>query len=199
MTSPSPSRLILASASPRRVELLAQIGLAPDAVIPANIDETPVKGEVPQQLACRLALSKARHVKAQPDAKGAYILAADTVVARGPRLFDKAVTADMARTYLQHLSGRRHTVWGGIAVIGPDGGETVRAVKTTLSLKKLTPQEIERYIESGEWDGKAGGYGIQGRAATFVRDIAGSYSNVVGLSLYDTMKILTGMGFTTKG
>lgn len=196
---PTPLPLILASASPRRVELLAQLGITPAAIIPADIDETPQKGEKPDALATRLAIGKARHVATHAQAKGAYILAADTVVARGPRLLDKAINADQARTYLETLSGRKHIVWGGIAVISPDGRETVQCVKTSVSFKKLSAAELDSYIRSGEWEGKAGGYGIQGRAGAFVKHIAGSHSNVVGLSLYDTMKILTGMGFSPKG
>jgi septum formation protein len=192
-----PSSLILASASPRRLDLLAQVGLVPDAVVPANIDEAPLKGERPDHLATRLALSKARHVRAQKT--DAYILAADTVVACGNAILDKATTEAQARTYLNKLSGRRHTVWGGIAIIAPDGKEVSRAVKTTLTFKKLTSLEIDAYIQSGEWNGKAGGYAIQGKAAGFAKNLAGSYSNVVGLSLYDIIQILTGMGFTAKG
>ena len=194
--SPS-SRLVLASASPRRVELLAQVGIVADGAIPADIDESPLKNERPDHLAARLALSKARHVRAK--APDAYILAADTVVACGRRLLEKAADEAQARAFLETLSGRRHAVWGGIAVITPDGREVSRAVKTTLVFKKLTVQEIAAYGESGEWRGKAGGYGIQGRAAAFVKSMTGSYSNVVGLSLYDTIQILTGTGFTPKG
>ncbi len=191
------NKLILASASPRRVELLAQIGIVPDTIVPADIDETPVKGEAPDALAQRLSLSKARAIaQLHPDA---FVLAADTVVARGSRLLEKAADDNEARAFLNTLSGRRHVVWGGIAVIAPKGRETARVVKTTLTFKKLTPVEKDTYIASGEWRGKAGGYGIQGRAGAFMKTMTGSYSNVVGLSLYDTMQILTGMGFDAKG
>ena len=192
-----PSSLILASASPRRLELLAQVGIVPSAVVAANIDETPIKNERPDHLAARLSTAKAKHVAAlHPDT---YILAADTVVACGNALLEKAADENEARAFLNKLSGRRHVVWGGIAVIAPGGRETIRAVKTTLTFKKLTAQEIDSYIQSREWEGKAGGYGIQGRAAALVKTMAGSYSNVVGLSLYDTIQILTGMGFNAKG
>lgn len=190
------SSLILASASPRRLELLAQVGIVPSSVVAADIDETPLKGERPEALAARLSLSKAKAVaELHPSS---FILAADTVVARGPRLLEKAADESEARTFLNALSGRRHVVWGGIAVIAPGGRHTVRVVKTALTFKKLTPAEIDAYVTSGEWRGKAGGYGIQGRAAAFVKNMAGSYSNVVGLSLYDTIQILTGLGFNTK-
>lgn len=192
-----PSSLILASASPRRLDLLAQVGIVPSSVIPADIDETPLKNERPDHLALRLALSKARHVRTNNQHD--YILAADTVVACGNAILDKATDEARARAYLSKLSGRRHIVWGGIAAIAPDGREVSRAVKTTLTFKKLTADEIEAYVQSREWDGKAGGYGIQGKAAAFVKNQTGSYSNVVGLSLYDIIQILTGMGFTAKG
>lgn len=186
------NNLILASASPRRLELLAQVGIVPAQVIAADINETPLKGERPDHLAVRLSQSKARAVAAlHPDA---YILAADTVVARGARLLEKAADENEARAFLQTLSGRKHVVWGGICVIAPGGRESARVVKTQLGFKKLTPAEIDGYVASGEWKGKAGGYGIQGRAAAFVTSMTGSYSNVVGLSLYDTIQILTGLG-----
>lgn len=189
------NKIILASASPRRLELLAQVGIVPAHVIAADIDETPLKGERPDHLAVRLAQSKARAIAAQhPDA---FILAADTVVARGSKLLEKAADENEARVFLNTLSGRKHVVIGGICVIAPGGKESVRTVETQLSFKKLTPAEIDAYVASGEWKGKAGGYGIQGRAAAFVRSMAGSYSNVVGLSLYDTIQILTGLGFNT--
>lgn len=189
------NNLILASASPRRLELLAQVGIIPSHVIAADIDETPIKGERPDHLAARLSQSKARAIAARhPDH---FILAADTVVARGTRLLEKAADENEARTFLKTLSGRKHVVWGGICIIAPGGKESVRTVKTQLGFKKLTPDEITVYVASGEWKGKAGGYGIQGRAGAFVKSMDGSYSNVVGLSLYDTIQILTGLGFNT--
>lgn len=189
------NNLVLASASPRRLELLAQVGIVPAQVIAADIDETPIKGERADHLAARLSQSKARAIASKnPDR---FILAADTVVARGSKLLEKAADENEARAFLTILSGRKHDVIGGICVIAPSGKESVRTVKTTLAFKKLTPAEIDAYVASSEWKGKAGGYGIQGRAAAFVRSMTGSYSNVVGLSLYDTIQILNGLGFNT--
>lgn len=187
------SKLILASASPRRVELLKQVGVVPDAISPADIDETPLKGEQPRELAARLALGKARAIAAQ--GAGAYVLAADTVVGVGRRILDKAEDADYARMCLERLSGRRHHVYGGIALITPEGKEITRLVDTAVKFKVLSGAEIDRYIKSGEWDGKAGGYAIQGLAASYIKFLSGSYSNVVGLSVYDTMQMLNGTGF----
>ena len=185
--------LILASASPRRLELLAKAGVSPAEILPADIDETPLKGELPRVLAARLALEKARAVAGQrPDA---CILAADTVVACGRRLLEKPADADDARRFLKLLSGRRHRVYGGIALITPEQKNVVRVVETVVQFKKLSAAETDFYVESGEWEGKAGGYGIQGAAEMFIKSIRGSYSNVVGLSLYDTMQILNGNGY----
>ena len=186
-------RLILASASPRRIDLLAQIGIQPNAVVPAEIDETPHKGELPANLAVRLACAKAEAIR--PAHGGAYLLAADTVVACGRRTLPKAMDVAGARICLQQLSGRRHRVLGGIAVIAPDGTARSRLVTTVVTFKNLTPDEIETFIASGEWHGKAGGYAIQGRAAVFVRWIGGSYSNVVGLPLAETWALLLGLGY----
>jgi septum formation protein len=186
-------RLILASASTRRVDLLAQIGIQPNAVVPAEINETPKKGELPAKLAVRLACAKAEATRAAYN--GAYLLAADTVVACGRRPLPKAMDAACARTCLQQLSGRRHRVLGGIAVIAPDGSTRNRLVTTVVTFKNLTPDEIETYIASEEWHGKVGGYAIQGRAAVFVRWIGGSYSNVVGLPLAETWALLLGLGY----
>lgn len=187
------SSLILASASPRRQELLKQLNIVPGQIIAPEIDETPQKGEKPKNLALRLSQSKAEAVF--KDHKGAYILAADTVVACGQQILDKAETADQARIYLQKLAGRRHHVHGGITLITPDGQTFSRHCDTLVQFKPLSAQRIENYVESGEWDGKAGGYAIQGFAGSFVKYMAGSYSNVVGLSLYDTIKILEGSNF----
>jgi septum formation protein len=187
--------LILASASPRRRDLLAQIGLVPDAVRPAEIDETPLKDELPRPHALRLAREKARACAAGSKGESAAILAADTVVAMGRRILPKATDAETARDCLRRLSGRRHTVHGGIALIAPDGTERVRHVETSVAFKRLHPDEIARYIDSGDWDGKAGGYAIQGRAAAFVRRIGGSYSNVVGLDLFATAQMLKSLGW----
>jgi len=181
-------RFVLASSSSRRLELLAQLGLAPDAVTPAHVDETPQRNERAAALAARLALAKARAVAAdEPDA---VVLGADTVVACGRRLLPKAEDADTARVCLKLLSGRRHRVIGGVAVIGPGGRTHRRTVVTAVAFKRLTPAEIEDYVVSDEWHGKAGGYGIQGRAAGFVRFVNGSYSNVVGLPLFEVAQVL---------
>ena len=187
------AKLILASASPRRRDLLKTLSIVPADIVPADIDETPKKDELPKALAERLAREKAAAVYSQH--KDSYILAADTVVACGRRLLDKALDENQARAYLAILSGRRHRVYGGIAIIGPDGGTSVRVVETIVQMKRLTDQEINAYIRSGEWQGKAGGYGIQGMAGAFVKSIRGSHSNVVGLSLYDTAQMLSGRGY----
>jgi septum formation protein len=185
------NRLILASASPRRLDLLKQAGIVPDAVRPADIDETPLKNELPRDHALRLALEKAK-ATGEP---GAFILAADTVVAAGRRILPKAETEEQARTCMALLSGRRHTVYNGIALIAPDGKLHSRLCETTVKFARLSREQIETYIASGEWQGKAGGYAIQGLAAQFIPFIGGSYSTVVGLSLYDTIQILKGSGY----
>jgi len=189
-------RLILASASPRRRQLLGQIGLTPDAVQPADIDETPLKGELPRQLVERLARQKAETVAA--DHRDAFVLGADTVVACGRRIMPKAETAVEARRFLRLLSGRRHRVYGGVSIVAPGGGGTQRCVVTTVQFKPLSAPEIDAYIGSGEWEGKAGAYAVQGRAAVFVKSINGSYSNVVGLPLFETSALLNGLGFISE-
>jgi len=189
-------RLILASASPRRQQLLEQIGLAPDKVQPAEIDETPLKGERPRQLVERLARQKAETVAS--DHADAYVLAADTVVACGRRIMPKADTADEARKFLRLLSGRRHRVYGGVSIVAPGGGSVQRTVVTGVQFKRLNEPEIDAYIGSGEWVGKAGAYAVQGRAAVFVKSINGSYSNVVGLPLFETSALLNGLGFIAE-
>jgi septum formation protein len=185
--------LVLASASPRRLELLRQIGLEPDAVDPADIDETPAAHELPAVYAQRIANAKADAVRARRG--DAFILAADTVVAVGRRLLPKAEDVDTARACLELLSGRRHRVLGGIALAAPDGRRARRVVVTSVAFKRLSPRELDAYLASGEWSGKAGGYAIQGLAAAFVPFLGGSYSNVVGLSLYDVRQMLNGLGF----
>jgi septum formation protein len=185
-------RLVLASASPRRLDLLAQIGVKPDAVVPAEVAEEPGRGELPPNHAMRLAAAKADAVVARH--RDAAVLGADTVVACGRRILPKAETRDVARRCLELLSGRRHRVHGGIVVIAPDGRRAMRLVTTVVSFKRLTEPEIAGYLDSGEWHGKAGGYAIQGRAAAFVRAINGSYSNVVGLDLFATAALLRGVG-----
>ena len=191
--SPGPHRLVLASASPRRVELLAQIGIVPDGIVPADIDETPQRREEPGPLARRLALGKAEAVAAVQD--DAWVLAADTVVGLGRRILGKPENADDARLFLSLLSGRRHRVFGGVTVIPPGGRAARRLVVTTVTFKRLESAEIDAYLASGEWEGKAGAYAIQGLAGGFVRRINGSYFNVVGLPLYETLSLLRGSGF----
>lgn len=187
-------RFILASASPRRLELLNQIGIVPDLVVPADICEDPRKNELPRQLALRLALAKADHIAHTHPQE--FILAADTVVACGRRSLAKAETEKEARNFLQMLSGRSHRVYGGICVIAPGGQKASRVVLTTVHFKTLSKSEIQQYIETGEWQGKAGAYAIQGLASVFVKRINGSYPNVVGLPLYETSSLLTGLGFS---
>ncbi len=186
-------RLILASASPRRLELLRQIGVVPDAVVPALVDESVRPRELPRAHAARLAAAKAQAVAARfPDD---FVLAADTVVACGRRILPKALDAAAARACLGLLSGRRHRVIGGVVLMAPGGRSAVRLVTTTVAMKRLTSDEIAAYLASGEWHDKAGGYAIQGRAAAFVRHLGGSYSNVVGLPLYETAALLSGLGY----
>jgi len=195
MTPCSQPRLVLASASPRRLELLAQIGIVPDEIDPAALDETPAKGELPAEHAARLADGKAAAVRARhPDA---VILAADTVVALGRRILPKAEDAATARRCLEKLSGRRHRVIGGLTVVGPGDSSRRRLVTTAVKFKRLSAVEIESYIASGEWRGKAGGYAIQGRAAELIPWINGSYSNVVGLPLFETAQLLRAAGVTS--
>jgi septum formation protein len=186
-------RLVLASASPRRLALLRQIGIEPDSVVPADIDEAPLRGEMPRTLAGRLACAKASAVA--DSAEGAFVIGADTVVACGRRVLPKADDEPSARRCLDLLSGRRHRVYGGICVIGSDGRMASRVVTTIVVFKRLERQDIEWYIPQGEWRGKAGGYAIQGRAAMFVRSLSGSHSNVVGLPLFETAALLRGLGY----
>lgn len=188
MTRPT---LILASASPRRLALLAQIGIVPDRVLATDIDEFPRKDEMARPLAQRLARAKA----AAADAPGAYVLAADTVVALGRRVLGKAETVEQARQCLVLLSGRRHRVMTALVLAKPDGKCSERLVESVVGFARLTPQQIDAYLAGGEWHGKAGGYAIQGQAASFVRFISGSYSNVVGLPLYETAQLLRGQGW----
>lgn len=184
--------LILASASPRRRELLAQIGVTPDQVLPADIDESPLKAETPQRLAERLAREKAARLAA--DHPDAFILAADTVVALGRRLLEKAADEAEAARFLRLLSGRNHRVFTGVAVAR---GERIaaRVVETRVAMKILSDAEIAAYVASGDWRGKAGAYGIQGPAGAFVRRIVGSHPAVMGLPLYETLALLRGAGW----
>jgi len=189
------SSLVLASASPRRRELLGQIGLSPTIMI-ADIDENPQKHEKPQPYAVRMASEKVLKVRDQnADAVNKFILAGDTVVACGQRILPKTEDEASARTCLALLSGRRHRVYGGIALISPDGHLRTRLVTSMVRFRTLTPDDIDSYIATGEWQGKAGGYAIQGMAAIFVQQISGSYSNIVGFSLFDVAAMLGGQGF----
>jgi len=183
--------LVLASASPRRLDLLRQVGIEPATIDPAHIDETPGRSELPRAYALRMARSKLAAVAGRHP--GAIVLAADSVVVCGRRILPKAETAKQARACLGLLSGRRHRVLGGVAVGLPGGTVRARLVETVVRFKRLEPAEIDGYITSDEWRGKAGGYAIQGRAARFVSFLSGSYSNVVGLPLYETAVLLKGV------
>lgn len=188
--------LVLASASPRRLELLRQIAIAPDRIDPAEIDEAPLRGELPPAHALRLAREKALRVA--PRHPGAFVLAADTVVACGRRILPKPDDETTARRCLGLLSGRRHRVHTGVALLGPDGRLTLRRIDSRVGFKRLSEPEIAAYLASGEWLGKAGGYAIQGRAAALIRFVSGSYSNVVGLPLYETAQLLAGRGYRAQ-
>jgi septum formation protein len=184
-------KLILASASPRRADLLRQIGLEPDAIFSPDIDETPLADETPRRLALRLACAK---LAAAPEGD-AFVLSADTVVAVGRRVLPKAETEAEARACLGLLSGRAHKVLTGVAVRAPDGRIAYRLSESRVHFKRLTAAEVAAYLDSGEWSGKAGGYAVQGRAGAFVIDLSGSYSGVVGLPLYESASLLEGLGF----
>ncbi|RAK52606.1 Maf family protein [Phenylobacterium deserti] len=188
-----PQRLVLASASPRRLDLLRQIGLEPDAVSAAEVDETPHPSETPRQLANRLAVAKGERVAAQEPA--AFVLAADTVVALGRRILPKAETEAEVRRCLELLSGRSHRVLTGVCVIAPGGRSAHRLVETRVRFKRLSRTDVELYLACGEGLGKAGGYGVQGRAGAFVTTLQGSYPSVVGLPLYETAALLDGLGY----
>ena len=185
--SPIPP-LVLASASPRRLDLLRQVGLEPAEIDPADLDETPAARELPRAYALRMARSKLAVVV--PRHPGAVVLAADSVVVCSRRILPKAETEAEARTCLGRLSGRRHRVLGAVAVGFPGGTVRTRLVETVVRFKRLEPAELDDYLQSGEWRGKAGGYAIQGRAARFVDFLSGSYSNVVGLPLFETVQLL---------
>jgi septum formation protein len=188
-----PPRLVLASESPRRRELLAAIGLSPDLIAPADIDETPLRDELPRRLAARLSAAKADAVAAiHPDD---YVLAADTVVSVGRRILPKATDAEEVARCLKLLSGRAHRVVTGVSVRGPGGRQGDRVVETRLKMRRLTEADIRAYADSGEGVGKAGGYGIQGRAGAFILSLSGSWPAVVGLPLYETETLLKGLGW----
>jgi septum formation protein len=182
--------LILASASPRRLDLLRQIGVVPDRVTSPDIDETPLPDELPRALALRLARAKAA-AAASPDG---FVLAADTVVAAGRRILPKAEDEAAARACLDLLSGRRHRVFSAVVLRGPDGKGGERVVESAVTFMRLTDAQKRAYLASGEWRGKAGGYAIQGSAAAFIRFLSGSYSGVVGLPLFETAQLLRGHG-----
>jgi septum formation protein len=186
------AHLILASESPRRLALLAQAGIVPSAVFPADIDETERKAEQPRAYVLRLAIEKARAVAAKKP--GAHVLAADTAVALGRRILPKAENDAMVADCLKKLSGRRHQVLTGIALVAPDGKLRTRVAMTRVSMLRLTDEQIARYVQSREGVGKAGGYAIQGRAEALIKEISGSYSNVVGLPLAMTVALLQGAG-----
>ncbi|MBL4666403.1 MAG: septum formation protein Maf [Sneathiella sp.] len=198
MTKQSHSpKLVLASASPRRSELLLQIGIVPDAIDPAEIPEIPEKNELPRDLALRLASEKAAFVASRQS--GSFVLAADTVVAVGRRPLGKAETEKEALTYLSMLSGRKHKVHTGLALVRPDGKLISKVITTSVTFKNLDSYDIQNYVTSNEWRGKAGAYAIQGLGSIFVRQIQGSYSNVVGLPLFELSNMLNGNGYDVWG
>jgi septum formation protein len=184
--------MILASASPRRLELLARLGVVPSAVDPAHIDETPRKDELPLPYAKRMAAEKAEATAARHS--GAVVLGADTVVACGRRILPKAETAEQARTCLALLSGRRHRVHSAVTLIDGEGRARHRCSTTILTFKRLSETEITAYIASDEWEGKAGGYAVQGFAEAWVKSLSGSHSGVMGLPLYETRALVEAAG-----
>jgi septum formation protein len=192
-------KLVLASASPRRLALLGQAGLEPDLLNPADIDETPRKKETPRSLSARLAKEKAKHALTMPQVEALqgkkFVLAADTVVALGRRVLGKPESAEEAIQILQLLSGRAHKVFTSVSLIAPNGSQRTRVVDTKVRFKRLTREEIDSYLISDEWRGKAGAYAIQGRAGAFVRFLSGSYSAVVGLPLHETVSMLNSAGY----
>jgi septum formation protein len=192
-------RLILASGSPRRLDLLAQAGITPDRLLPMDLDETPRRAEHPRSLARRLAQDKAEAafqvVRTDPAWAGSYILAADTVVAVGRRILGKPEYLEEASSSLHLLSGRSHWVYTGVCVITPQSTTRIKVVETKVRFKRLSGIELKSYLASGEWRGKAGGYGIQGFAGTFIQKLVGSYTAVVGLPLFETVQLLTGEGY----
>jgi septum formation protein len=196
------AKLILASGSPRRLALLQQAGIEPDALLPADVDETPLRKESPRDLVRRLAQTKAevarKTARSREDLASAYVVAADTVVAVGRRILPKAEVVDEAAACLRLLSGRTHRVYTSVCLITPADKIRERTVETRLRFKRLSRDELERYLASGEWRGKAGGYAIQGLAGTFALRLIGSYTNVVGLPLYEAAALLEGEGFPTR-
>src|SRR3978361_657180 len=195
-------KLVLASGSPRRLSLLNQAGIEPDALRPPDVDETPKRGELPRACANRLARAKAdaalKSVQLDDELRGAFILAADTVVAVGRRILPKANLLDEAAQCLRLLSGRNHRVYTAITLVTPREAFRQRLVETRVRVKRLSAEDMESYLASGEWRGKAGGYAAQGIAGTFIVKLVGSYSNVVGLPLYETVTLLDGEGYPVR-
>jgi septum formation protein len=197
-----PPKLILASGSPRRLGLLQQVGIEPAALRPSDIDETPARGELPRACANRLARAKAeaalRAIALDDDMRGAYLLAADTVVAVGRRILPKAELMEEASQCLRLLSGRSHRVFSSVCLVTPKGAFRQRLIETRVRFKRLGEDDIKAYVGSGEWRGKAGGYAVQGIAGSFVVKLVGSYTNVVGLPLYETVTLLAGEGYPVR-
>jgi septum formation protein len=195
-------KLVLASGSPRRLALINQAGIEPEALRPADLDETPLRGELPRACANRLARAKAdaalEMVRLDDELKGAYILSADTVVAVGRRILPKAELLDQAAQCLRLLSGRNHRVHSAVCLVTPNESFRQRLVETRVRFKRLSDEDIEAYLASGEWRGKAGGYAAQGIAGSFIVKMVGSYTNVVGLPLYETTTLLAGEGYPIR-
>jgi septum formation protein len=201
--APRHARLVLASASPRRLALLQQVGIEPDALLPADVDETPRKSETPRELARRLARAKLEAAqeaaRRRDDLRQAWLLSADTVVAVGRRILPKAEIPEEAADCLRLLSGRQHRVFTAICLLSPKDARRERIVESRVRFKRLSGREIESYLASSEWRGKAGGYAIQGLAGSFVVKLVGSHSAVVGLPLYETVSLLDGAGYPVRG
>jgi len=197
-----PPKLVLASGSPRRLALINQAGIEPEALRPADLDETPLRGELPRACANRLARAKAEAaletVRSDDELKGAYILSADTVVAVGRRILPKAELLDEAAQCLRLLSGRNHRVHSAVCLVTPKEAFRQRLVETRVRFKRLSEEDIDSYLASGEWRGKAGGYAAQGIAGSFIVKLVGSYTNVVGLPLYETTTLLLGEGYPIR-
>jgi septum formation protein len=195
-------KLVLASGSPRRLALLQQAGLEPDALLPADIDETPLKAETPRELVRRLARTKAevarKTARSREELGGAFVVAADTVVSVGRRILPKAEVVEEAAACLRLLSGRTHRVYTAVCVVTPRDAVRERLVESRVRFKRLSREDMEGYLASGQWRGKAGGYAIQGLAGTFVVKLVGSYPNIVGLPLYETISLLDGEGFPVR-
>src|SRR5690606_39186851 len=198
----SEQKLILASGSPRRLDLLKQAGIEPDRLMPMDLDETPKKSEHPRSLARRLSIEKARAalagIKGEIAWNGSYVLAADTVVAVGRRILPKAELLEEASSALHLLSGRSHWVFTGVCLVTPDRTIRQKVAETKVRFKRLSTADIDAYLSSEEWRGKAGAYAIQGIAGSFAQKLVGSYTNVVGLPLYETLQLLSGEGYDVR-